>query len=401
MSPRRGPGEGHIKRITLRSGRTAWRGWLTVGYRENGTPIRRTLQRRTRDQVRDGLALMREKYRADLDLRAEAEMRLGALFDRWVAHYTATQQPKARTLDTYQWAIGRVKAYLGDPLVARVTPAQLQEMLNTLGGTLTPKSLNLLRVVCAGAFRQALLWRVRTDNPAADLTLPKARGVPAARRILAGDELTRFLGGLREERLGLAVALTYALAMRPSEAAALRWGHDVDTEAWRIIISGGHNISRAQGGIVREEPKSARGRRTLTIPEELRPWFFEHQARQRNERMAMGGAWVAPDEGLLFVRETDGGRIGSSEVYDAAERVSARLGLGKVGPRILRRSMLSALAASGVETKVRAAIGGHTPAVTEQHYYEVSPAQVEDAMGQLARILGPLGATASDEKGEA
>lgn len=396
MSPkrRRGPGEGSIKRVALKSGKVAYRAWLTVGYRINDagtrTPIRRTVQHARRQVVIERLDQLRAKYRADLDLAAEVEMRLSTLFEKWLAHYVATSAPKKRTPETYQWAITRALRQLGDPLVARVTPMLLQTGLTSLAAELKPASLNLIRVVCDGAFGQAVLWRIRPDNPAADLKLPKERdAAPAPRRVLTSDEALRYLVALQAERLGLAVALTYAVGIRPGEAAALRVA-DIDLDAGTITIAATHNV--VAGRVEREPPKSRRGARVLPVPPALIPWVRQQLARIRNERTAMAHQWTAPDEGLLFVRETDGGRLSHRQIYPVARRIAERAGLGVVGPRVLRRSMLSLLASGGVDPKVRAAIGGHTPGVTEKHYteHQIDPAAVTAAMGQLAAILAPL-----------
>jgi len=393
MSPkrRRGPGEGHIKKVKLRSGKTAYRGWITVGYDTDADgkkrAKRRTTQHRRYDVVVERLAALREKYRAGLDLKAETEMHLDDLFTKWLETYIATNAPKRRTPATYRWAIGHAKAQLGNPLVARVIPRQLQEALNLLGQKLAQSSLNLVRVVLDGAFGQAVLWRIRPDNPAADLKLPLPREdaeEPAPRRVLTAEEGARYLEALQAERDGLAVALTFAMALRPGEAAALRL-QDFDFDAGTVTIDGAHN--RVGGRVVRESPKSRRGRRTLPLPAEITPWVHQRIARVAAERKALAERWTEPDEGLLFVRETDGGRIDNAQIYHVARRVAERLDLGAVGPRVLRRSMLSLLAQQGVDPKVRAAIGGHTAAITEKHYREVDPAEVGAAMERMRSLL--------------
>lgn len=161
MSPRRGAGEGHIKRIRLKSGRQVWRAWLTVGYRANGTPIRRTAQRATRQLASEALARLRERYApgANLDLAAEGSMRLHQLLDRWVAFRRDKARAKARSVRTYEWAADKLKAVTPhNPLIARLTPLHLQDILNQLPETLAPKSLNLCRVALKGAFAKAMDW---------------------------------------------------------------------------------------------------------------------------------------------------------------------------------------------------------------------------------------------------
>lgn len=381
MSPRRGAGEGHIKRITLRSGRRAWRGWITVGYRPNGTPIRRSVQRPTRQAVQDDLARLRERYSAGLDLDAEATARLHALLDRWLAHFIEHEAPKKRTPRTYAWAIGHIKATTpNNPLVRACNAVALQHIMDALPAHLSASSLRLCRVALQGAFRQAHLWKLRPDNPAEKLDIPKREREEAERRIVGTEEAARLLRALVDERLGLGAALTYAVAARPGEIAALR-RQDVDLDAGTLTICASHN--RVGKEIERETPKSKRGVRTLRIPDELRAWVARHLSRVATERAMMGAAWTAPDEGYLFVRETDGAPLAGGALYDVATRVAQAIGLGNVGPRILRRSMLSALGAAGVDAKVRAAIGGHTEAVTERHYREVAQAEIDAAMGRM------------------
>jgi integrase len=397
---RRGPGEGSINKVRLQSGKTAYRAYLTVGYKvdEDGKklPVRRTVQRRTFQATSDALARLRDKYRVDLDFKAEAEMHLSTLFDKWLDHFIATYKPKGRTPGTYRWAIGHARAQLGDPLAAHVTGLQLQEALNQLGHRLAPKSLNLVRVVLDGAFSQAVLWRIRTDNPASELKLPRERhdSPEPERRVITAEQGSAYLGALQSERLGLAVALTYAIGIRPGEAAALRI-EDIDLDALTITVRGAHNVVGKT--VEREAPKSRRGLRTLPLPVELAPWVRQRITRVQNERAAMGDRWPAPDEGLLFVRETDGGRLSNHQIYQVARRVAERAGLGAIGPRVLRRSMLSLLARAGVDPKVRAAIGGHTTEVTEKHYREVDPSEVGAAMGRMASLLPSLPGPTPDE----
>jgi integrase len=382
MSKRRGKGEGHIKKVTLKSGVTAWRGWLTVGYRANGNPIRRTVQRRTREEVRAGMVKLREKYQVGLDLEAE-RMRLDTLLDKWFEHWKATNDHKKRTPETYTWAIKRIKAGMGNPMVTNVTPLKLQTWLNAQAEDLKKGSLNLLRVVLSAAFHHAQVWRVRPDNPAEGLKLPKVDA--DERRIISREHAQQLIQELSSERLGLAVALTYLTAMRPGEAAALRW-RDLDLDAQRITVTGTHNI--VNGEIIRERPKTKRGERSLRIVPELRPWIEAQRERTANERAAMGERWQSDEEGLIFVRESDGGRISNHTIYALSRRVSERVGIGAVGPRILRRSMLSYLAHVGVESKVRAAIGGHTTSVTEKHYHEVAQDETDAAIEHMRTIIG-------------
>lgn len=234
-------------------------------------------------------------------------------------------------------------------------------------------------------------------QPGRGLTLPAKRddAPERPRLVLTPTDAQRYLVALQAERLGLAVALTYSVGRRPSEVAALRWS-EVDTESATIRVVATHNVSRATKEIVRDRPKSKNGLRPLPLSPALVMWLQRHRERQRTERTAMDGIWTEPDEGLLFVRASDGGRLTNQQLYTVARRVAEHLGLGAIGPRVLRRSMLSQLAAAGVDKKVRAAIGGHTSEITDEHYREVARDEVNAAMDHIAAILSPLERPAED-----
>jgi integrase len=383
---RRGKGEGSIDRVTLASGKVAWRGWLTVGYKRDAAgkrrAIRRTVQRATRRAVLEGLERLRAKYRGGMDFAAETQLRHQELLEKWLAHVQATRTLKQHTPDTYRWAIAQARAF-GNPLVAQVQDEALQAFL--VGLDLGTSSVKLVRYVLRGAYALAQRWKVRPDNPAEHLEMPRARPV-AERRVITADEARAYLRALERERLGLAVALTYAVAMRPGEAAALRM-QDVDLERRTIRVEGSHNRIPSTKTIEREPPKSARGVRELRLPEPLVPWMQRRLARVEIEWSTMEGQWTAPNEGLLFVREQTGGRIERNDIYNVARRVAKRVGLDGISPRVLRRSMLTELARRGVDRKVRAAIGGHTEIITETHYREVPDDEVAEAMGFMDAVL--------------
>jgi integrase len=391
-SKRRAAGEGHIKKIKLRSGRYAWRGWLTVGYKPDGRPIRRTVQGSTKDKVTEGLLKLRTRYKFSYDLDSEASMTLAALLTRWEQHFIATKAPSDNTIIAYRWAIGKIQPHATRLLVGRVAPLQLQDILNHYQGIYKTKSLKLIKTVLHEVFEQAVKWRICADNPAKHIDIPQSRKDAQSddRRIVSPEDGMRLVHELLQERNGLASVLTYALAMRPGESSALR-GSDIDLrnpDAATVTIVKAHKVTLDRS-IQPGDPKSKNGNRRLPIPPFLVTAFQQHLIRRETERRMMIDCWPAldPEEDLLFVRESDGGRIGAHEVYLVTRRVAERLGLGTVGPRILRRSILSTLAAQGVDAKVRAAIGGHTKQITEEHYREVAPAEVHQAMQSLAKVF--------------
>lgn len=402
MTKRRSPGQGHIKKIKLRSGATAYRGFLTVGYKLNAkgeqVPIKRTCQARTRREVDEGLERLRIKYRVGVDLDAE-KMRLRQLLDKWLAHTEVVDKPPATTLTSYRWGATRICTALDNPLVVKVNPYQLQSTLFALGAELGRSALNTIRAVLRGAFGQAVIWRIITENPARDLELPKAEKEPE-RRALTVEEVGRFRAALKGERLELAALITVAFGTRRGETAAIKLAQ-IDQKAQTLTIDAQHQRNRGTKQIERVDTKG-NDVRIFRVDEWLRLAIAQHVERLASERKAMGSAWTAPDEGLLFVRETDGGRLDGEQIYDVVTRAAKRAGLGKVRPHDLRRTLQSLLAVEGVDRNVRAEIAGHSDAdTTDKHYRLVYEGEAGTALSKMARILGldqPAAEGSDDEK---
>ena len=89
-----------------------------------------------------------------------------------------------------------------------------------------------------------------------------------------------------------------AIGLRQSEALALRWV-DVDLEQGTLTVRRGVHRVRGQG-LVYEEPKADRSRRTLALPGPLVEALRAHRAVQLEERLVAGGEWANLD--LVFAQ---------------------------------------------------------------------------------------------------
>ena len=183
---------------------------------------------------------------------------------------------------------------LGMRQLSRLSPMDVQEMVNALNGRgLSPRTVRYAVTVLRQALRQAVRWRLLANNPveAGDVTLPKQ--VRKERRVLSRAEVERLLKAAEGSRLEALWRLAIATAMRPGEYLALKW-EDVDFDAGRVAVK-----RTLQPGGRFAECKTARSRRTITLPPSILRALREHKARQNEERLALGAEYQDQGPDLL------------------------------------------------------------------------------------------------------
>jgi integrase len=113
---------------------------------------------------------------------------------------------------------------------------------------------------------------------------------------LSPEAARRLLSAAKEDRLHALYAVALAIGLRKGEVSALRWS-DVDLEAGTLRVSG--TMKRMTGqGLLRDEPKTSRSRRTVPLPDVCVDALRAHRLAQAQERLAQGSRWH--DLGYVF-----------------------------------------------------------------------------------------------------
>ena len=155
---------------------------------------------------------------------------------------------------------------IGSTRLARVSPTQLQQLLNTRSGY-SASDTGKLRLVLRAMFRQAYENRLIPFDPAAGLQMP--RTTSGTHRSLTAEEQTALLAAAhrpafdgKPNNAGLWVLCIYYCGLRPGETAALRW-QDVD------LTTGTMHIRQAKEAQSRriKTPKTNAGVRDIPIPQ--------------------------------------------------------------------------------------------------------------------------------------
>ena len=191
-----------------------------------------------------------------------AVLTVGRFLQDWLAHVSG--RVRRVTFEGYEVLVRRhALPSLGEVELAELTPLRLQALYSGLlaGGehrkSLAGGTVLNLHLVLTQALSQAVRWQLLPSNPAAGAQPPRPRRSP---RLVADPDLVqRLLAVTSGTTFELPCALAVATGMRRGELLALRWA-DLDSGLSQARVI--RTLQPTQQGLVFEEPKTQRSRRT-------------------------------------------------------------------------------------------------------------------------------------------
>ena len=269
--------------------------------------------------------------------------------EAFLALLAARRSP--RTVDAYRRDLHRLSGFLGKPLVL-ATLGELERYTAELRAEGLAATTIARRTAAARSFfRHLQLLGTRTDNPAAELALP--RRVRTLPRTLSPGEAERLIAaangtGPRALRDRALVELLYGAGIRVSEAVGLeRGGVDLDERLVRVAGKGGKERIVPVG-----RPAVDSLRRYLARG---RP-FLDRRHRPELFLNAKGGALTRAGAFLIL------------------RRLAADAGLepGRVHPHLLRHSFATHLLEGGADLRSVQELLGHADLGTTELYTHVT-----------------------------
>lgn len=378
MASKRGAGEGSIFR---RKEDGLWVGSVDLGRRD-GQRRRRAVYGRTRREVQDKVATL---------LRAHQLGTVPSTGTGTVAQFLTTwlensARPRLRP-STYRSYSDLITLHLipgiGHVRLDRLAPTQVQAMLNAkVAGGLSPRRVEFMRAVLRTALNQAIKWEMLTRNAAALADSPRVTRRPV--QVLSPEEAQRLLEAARGDRFEALYAVALSLGLRQGETLGLRW-QDVDMKDQRLTVV--YALQRVDGKLRLVEPKTARSRRSIKLPQVIAELLVEHRKRQVEDRLLAGGRWQQSD--LVFTT-TIGTPLDGAMVTHRFPQLLASAGLPRIRFHDLRHSCASLLLAQGVSPRVVMETLGHSQiSLTMNTYTHVMPAAQAEAANAMDRILNP------------
>lgn len=250
------------------------------------------------------------------------------------------------------------------------------------GSALAPKTVRNVHVVIRKALADATRKRIVTRNVALDADPPKVPG-PGEREMATWtpDELRKFLDAIAHHRLAAAFVLAASTGMRRGEVLGVRWS-DIDLDNGTVAIR--QTIVSVSYEVQLSEPKTARGRRTISLDPATVAVLRWHQQAQERERQALADY---EDHDLVFAR-LDGRPVHPDHFSQLFDRTVARLKLRRVRLHDLRHTYATLALRAGVDPKtVSSRLGHATVAFTLDVYTKAVPQLDREAADKIAGLI--------------
>lgn len=315
----------------------------------------------------------------------------GFLRDEWLPAIRASVRPS--TFDSYEMTVRKhVAPAIGGTKLQAVTPAKLNAFYADLlskgradgKGGLSPKSVRNCHVIVRKALSDAVRWNLISRNPAAFAEPPKLTQSGDRELSTWNPEQARtFLESVGSDRLYAAWLLLLSSGMRRGEVLGLRWS-DVDLDAGRLAVT--QTLITVNYEIIFSTPKTARGRRSVSLDKGTVAALRAHKKAQLEERMAIGPSRYS-DRDLVFCR-VDGEPMHPDLFSQTFDRAVARLEVPRIRLHDCRHTYATIALKAGVHPKVVSERLGHaTVAFTLDRYSHSVPGMQEDAAEKVAGLI--------------
>jgi integrase len=389
--PRRRPGSDRSKRASgessiYRDEDGRWHGFVSMGLKENGRRDRRHVSGVRRVDVVAKVRAIEAKRDAGLVEAAGRAPTVGGGLDHCLDNIAA-RRVRARTLESYRSTVRlHLRPAVGHHRLDRLQPEHLERLYGALADKgLSPASILRAHRVLSRALRIAL-QRGKVARNVATLVDPPAAKRPQTALPLTQQEARQVLAAAQTHPNAARWTVALAVGLRQSEALGLRWA-DLDLDTGTLSVRRGlHRVSGQ--GLVYEEPKAERSRRTLALPRQLVEALRAHRAAQQQERITAGSLWE--DNDLVFA-QANGRPIERKSDWEAWKALLTEAGVRHVRLHDGRHTAATLLLSEGVHPRVVMEVLGHAQMrTTTDTYSHVMPALGRDAADRMGNALwGP------------
>lgn len=284
----------------------------------------------------------------------------------------------------------RLRAEL--PEAAHITKDTLASLLRRAANKDSPRmqpgldrrTVNYTHTILHRALKDAVRWGRLSRNPADAADPPQSRQKADGVHAWDAESVHAFLDASRAEddRQFPLWALMATTGMRRGEVLGLRWS-DVDLERGRARVM--QTVVQIGSIVSISEPKTASGRRPMSLDPGTVAILRAHRHRMRQERLLVGPDFN--DLGFVF-HQPDGSWLRPGVVSQAFLRRVGRYGLPRLTLHGLRHTWATLALERGIHPRVvQERLGHSTIAITLGIYSHVSPTLHDEAAQLIADVI--------------
>lgn len=291
-----------------------------------------------------------------------------------------------RTFNSYEMMLNtHVRSKIGGLKLSDIKILTVQRVYSDMSlKGLSPRTVRYAHAVFSMAMNKAVEWGIIVNNPCNLAELPRQNKKET--NAFSPNQALQFLKASLTDRHGLVFEFALSSGMRPEEYLALKWT-DIDFQQCTATVQRAL-IWRKGGGFIFGEPKTAKSRRTISLPKSLMAKLKQHKRVQAEHRFKHGSLY----ENLNLVFAS---KIGTPLHYRNLtqrhfERILEQAGLSDEGFVLysLRHSCATLLLSAGENAKVVSERLGHTSVkMTLDTYSHVLPDMQQAATEKLERML--------------
>jgi len=271
---------------------------------------------------------------------------------------------------------------LGQIPLTQLKPEHLQHVYSDkLAAELSHRTVRYIHVTLHKALQDAVRLGIIVRNPADAVKPPKVQRQEI--RTMSESDIHIFLEFAKSTPYYALFFLALFTGMRRSELLALRWS-DVDLILCQLSVTRAlHQLQ--DGSRIFRQPKTAKGRRLISLSPSTTSLLIEHREQQEEMRQALGSTLTEDD--LVFCHE-DGKPLLPNSVSHAWTKLARRTGLKGIRLHDARHTHASLMLKQGIHPKiVQERLGHASIQITLDTYSHVAPGLQAAAANHFDDIL--------------
>jgi len=284
---------------------------------------------------------------------------------------------------------------LGQIPLTQLKPEHLQHVYSDkLSAGLSHRTIRYIHVTLRKALHDAVRLGIIVRNPV-DAVKPPRIQRPEMRTMNESD-IHIFLEFAKSTPYYALFYLAIFTGMRRSELLALRWS-DVDLILCQLSVTRAlHQLQ--DGSLIFRQPKTAKGRRSISLSPSTTILLREHREQQEEMRQNLGLPLTEDD--LVFCH-ADGKPLLPNSVSHAWTKLANRTGLQGIRLHDARHTHASLMLKQGVHPKiVQERLGHASIQITLDTYSHVAPGLQQAAANRFDDIVLPKSQDGSENETE-